>query len=231
MFYAVEGFGTQLLRGEEMSSLADAQSVVGQRYYIGGQDGALGSAHVTAIEGTGCNEPEFALVLAPAVPRHLFVAYKDPVDFVPLARWPTERDTLAQQIEPVVRQDGGVGAVIIDQVWRFKAPGTDGYRLIAVAHSARDLEESGFGQPGDFDGIFLFREEAGEASLLDHSIVVVKATNGWRSLPFPFAAAIDPADRRLELFVYFAYYEGEKVVGYDISAGRLKERTRASCSL
>jgi hypothetical protein len=80
-------------------------------------------------------------------------------------------------------------------------------------------------------GFFLFREEAGEASLLDHSIVVVKATNGWRSLPFPFAAAIDPADRRLELFVYFAYYEGEKVVGYDISAGRLKERTRASCSL
>ena len=230
MFYAVDGLGTQLLRDEEESSLADAQSIVGQRYHIGGQDGALGSVRIAAIEGAGCNEPEFTLVLAPTAPPHLLVAQKDPVEFVPLARWPTARDTLAPQIEPVVRQDGGVGAVIIDQVWRFKVPGA-GYRLIAVAHSARDPEEAGFGKPGDFDGIFLFREEADEAALLDHSIVVVKAANGWRSLPFPFAAAIDPADRRLELFVYFAYYEGEKVVGYDISADRLDERTRASCSL
>jgi hypothetical protein len=231
MFYAIDGFGTPLPRGEDMSSLAEAQSVVGQRYYIGGRDGALGSVRVTAIEGTGCNEPEFALVLPASAPQHLFVAYKAPVQFAPLARWPTARDALAPQIEPAVRRNGGVGAVIIDQVWRFKTPDTDGYRFIAVAHSARDLEYPGFGQPGDFDGIFLFKEEAGETSLLDHSIVVARATDGWRVLPFPFAAVIDPADRRVELFVYFAYYEGEKVVGYDISAGRLTEHTSASCSL
>jgi hypothetical protein len=231
MFYAVDGFGTQLLRGEETVSLAEAQSVVGQPYYIGGQDGALGSARVTAIEGTGCNEPEFTLVLATTAPRHLFVAYKDPVQFVPLARWPTAYGALAPQIEPVVRRDGGLGTVVIDQIWRFKAPGIRGYRFIAVAHSVRDLEYPGFGQPGDFDGIFMFKEDAGEVSLLAHRSTVVESADGFRVLPFPFAAAIDPKDHRLELFVYFSYYEGEKVVGYDVSAGRLSERTQASCSL
>jgi hypothetical protein len=230
MFYGIDGFGTQLLRGEEVPS-ADAQSAVGQRYYIGGTDGDLGSVRVAATEGTGCNESEFALLLPPTAPRHLFVAYKHPAEFVPLARWPTARDAIAPRIELVVREVGGVGAVIFDQVWRFKMPQADGYRFIAVAHSARDVEEPAFGQPGDFDGIFLFKEEAGELSLLDHRTVVADAANDWRTLPHPFAAAVDPADRRLELFVYFGSYEAERVIGYDVSGERLVERTSGGCSL
>lgn len=229
MFYGSEGFGTQLLRGEPASSFADAQSAVGRQYYIGGRDGALGSTRVMSIEGTGCQESDFTLKLADDAPRHLFVAYAKPLEFVPLARWPTAKDKLVPMIEPVVRNSGGRGAVIIDQIWRLK--GSDGYRFVAVAHSMRDLEEGGFGQPGDFDGIFLFKDDAEDTALLDHDIVVVNDPGGWRRLPFPFAAAVDAKDQRLELFVYFAYYEGEEVIGYDIGGGQLAIRTRGSCSL
>jgi hypothetical protein len=229
MFYGSEGYGGELVRGEEPLSMEEAQSLIGQSYYIGGPGGTLGSTQVAGIDLAGaCNNADYAIVLETSAPAEPFIASKKPLTFLPITLSPDARPTLVPQIQDFLRAEKIANGLIADDVWRFTTPAASYF--LAVAHSPRDLDEGAIGRPGDFDVLLLFQERDGKPVLIGHDMTMLTDGGGkLRAWPFPLAVTVDPADQRVEFFIHYLFYEGDEVTGYDLSHDRLEERTTGGC--
>src|SRR5262245_4137920 len=79
MFYGEGGYGSERQRDGVPLSMDSAQALIGQRYYIGGPIGDMGSITIEGIDVAGaCNTIDYAIVLGPTAPHTPFVASKKP---------------------------------------------------------------------------------------------------------------------------------------------------------
>lgn len=194
------------------------EELIGTQFYGGAEDGPLPPVTVRhAIEG-GCTR--VMLELAPA--HSSYIAYSKPAEFFALDQAP--------DLWTEVREKGllGNGTEHV-RVWRIATNAVTGGKVVAVAQSPRAWGNEEVAERLASDKVLLFEEDLGTLSLLD--------SGAWNTEPEGdpltasiLAAARNPFNDHLEIFVHLSRHDFSGVVAFDLSADTLQDRASYQCA-
>ncbi len=214
----IAGFGQY---GGVLSEVAGPQptaaELVGATFYGGNQDGPLPPVTVQDAVRLRCSGPTLELA-----PVHLgYVGYSKPAEFFALEP--------AYDLSAEVRDKAPLAAHISLRAltWRIATNAATGGKVVALAEMPKGDADS-----TDIlahDAMVLFDEELGALTYLD-AITWTTVPDGGSVSASIAAAAQNPFNGHLELFVRLTGGKTTKVVAYDLSEGTLLERGSYECA-
>lgn len=202
------------------------QHFLGDRYFAGGRDGALGTFTVHQVTPPDCGNT--SLTLTPELPSGFFVAYSGPVEFAVLHQAPALRQAVAKGVENDIRAGRGAGEVVPYSIWRFELGAAS--PLVFAAIRTPNYHDESWGRPDGFNAIALLQQSGETLSVLDIKLWLASELDLSMDIDV-MAVAGNPVTGGADLYVRYRSHEYNEYVGYDISDGKLRPMLHSECSM
>lgn len=195
-----------------------AEDLIGTRFYGGDADGPVLPFTVEdAAEGT-CPGGTLALT-----PEQNGIGYSKPAEFFALE--------LASDLWSEVREKGQLKDLGVRNrylAWRIATRAATGGKVVALAQSAQQSADADAEDRLVYDTLFLFEEYLGTLTLLDSGIWDRQPEDGLVDASI-LAAAENPFNGHLEMFVRLSSDRSSATIAFDLSADTLQERASYQC--
>jgi hypothetical protein len=228
---AGEGSDGEIMVGMDVviytDGIDDVRHFMGNRFFAGGHDGALGPVTVIGVGPPECGNT--TLSFAPKLPDGFFAAYSDDTRFAALSAAPELHDAVVRGVDGPIRSAGGIGEVVPYAIWRFKLPGSSDPLVFATIRTP-NYRDNSWGDPGGFDAIALMRQDGESLSVLDVKVTLAHVTSLSNDVDL-MAVAINPSTGGTDLFVRYQSHEYREFIAYDIGQGTFTPRLHSECSM